>query len=215
MSAYDPLDCTTPQETGALLITRPLIDQGDTTHFIAAQNYYVLAQSYVAPTLNSTKTVLTVTAYCVGDTTPTPAEAGLVSYTRRWSTIPATNYEPSTYACTLPGIDTIRDPVPSTIPARVKSDYYMVGAGLTYTTFDAIPVVVPSVVVTSGAVGIPLFSGGFYLDGSTTPTASTYQTAIGTDVATPTSYSYVATTSELVRYAGNIWQRKTLYVKAR
>ncbi len=217
MSEYDPFDLTSPQANGPQVITYPLIDYGDTTHIVVTQEYFVLAEDYTPPTLNTSMTVNATTVYLVDDTTPQKADAGLVVYTRRWSSIPATHYEPTSFAATLPGLEDVRNSLPFAMNGRIKTEFFLVGSGLTYTTFDAIPIVQASTAYGSGgssAGQLPLFGGGFFLDTTTVPTAATYLTAVTTDAGTATSYTYKATASELTRYAGNIWMRKYTEVKA-
>ena len=86
-------------------ITYPFAKDGDTATKIVHQPLLQLADRYVPPTLggvfssglaNLSGSPVTIgDAYCIGDTEPQPAEAGLVSFTRMWANIPASRSVPT------------------------------------------------------------------------------------------------------------------------
>lgn len=210
---YDPLDTTSPQYDGPLLISYPLTEMRDPTHIEATQRYYVQAGEYDAPTLNSTLTVGATTCYLVGDSTPSLAETGIVSFERTWMSIPATTYQYSTYAAEFPGFsfgagNPARLGFTRTVPCQLEEEYFLVGPSQTYETAGDIPQVDPtSFRYSTDTVGrSPL---DIFLSSSTTPTASDYSDEIGE----PTWYLIVEP-SELSQVRGNLWKRTTKRVRA-
>jgi hypothetical protein len=215
------LNTATAEEHGPLVYEYPFDKLGDTSHFIASQVYRQIAGDYTPPTLDATRTLKSVTTYCVGDTTPQPIEAGLVEFTRRWSTIPATRDDFATVSYQFPGYqyntgDIFIDrggPRSLTVTARMELEYFLCATGQTYETPAEIPVIERQrFILTYGTQGdsdvdYVLFSAfaGF----ETAPTATAYQAMVAA------ADEIVAEDSQIERYAGNIWCRVTKYVAAR
>lgn len=207
MPAYDPLDATSPIADGPLVLSYPFAEVGDPDHILAEQRYYVIAADYEAPTISDTITVGAATLYCVGDVQQTDAEAGGVYYTRRWASVPSDRFDYQSFVATFPGIFEQRDSFNRSVTSQLEYEYFLCTTGQTYVTPDLIPIVLASSYEVAGD-DLPRPPDGFYLDASTTPTKSTYVTAVGT-----AAFSIVAEDSTLERYMGDIWQRTTRRVK--
>ena len=104
MPTYESHVTTSPVFDKPAYITYPFANQGDTATKIVHQPLLQLSDRYAPPTLggvfssglaNLSGSPVTIgNAYCVGDTEPQPAEAGLVSFTRMWANIPADRIVP-------------------------------------------------------------------------------------------------------------------------
>ena len=102
---YESHVTTSPVFDKPAHITYPFASQGDIVTKIVHQPLLQLADRYEPPTIggvfssglaNLSGSPVTIgSAYCVGDTEPQPAEAGLVSFTRMWANIPAPRLIPS------------------------------------------------------------------------------------------------------------------------
>lgn len=100
MPTYESHVTTSPVFDKPAKIIYPFAEIGDYTTKEVHQPLLQLADQYAPPTLDSAfstslanlsgSPVSIGSAYCIGDTQPQPAEAGLVSFTRKWSNIPAT-----------------------------------------------------------------------------------------------------------------------------
>ena len=113
---YESHVTTSPVFASPARITYPFADLGDTASKIVHQPLLQLSDRYAPPTLStafvgatdanlSGSPVTIGSAYCIGDTEPQPAEAGLISFTRMWANIPATNTEyPGSMAYSFPNL---------------------------------------------------------------------------------------------------------------
>jgi len=192
----------------------PFSANGDAVTLDVYQTFAVRPESYTPATLNdaySSSANLTShptgSIYCVGDTPPSPIDGGLVTFTRRWSKIPATRYDYETYVATFPGVLYQRNPFQKSVTSQIEFNYYMVGSGLTYATAADIPVVSPTSFRYSGDA-LDRDADDMFLTTTTTPSQSTWETAVST-----AAFSYVVEPSTLTRYAGNIWLRTTRRVR--
>jgi hypothetical protein len=103
--SYESEVTTSPVFDRPAKIVYPFSEDGDNSTKEVHQPLYQLADRYVPPTLGavfvpatdanfSGSPVSIGSAYCIGDYDLTEAESGLVSFTRKWSNIPATRTVP-------------------------------------------------------------------------------------------------------------------------
>ena len=220
MSTYDPLDTTDPAYDGPLIPDYPFQNTGDPAHVVATQPYYVQALSYAPADLDDTISAFGDTLQCVGDYDISKAEAGGVTFNRKWANVPEDITTPTSVAYTFPALLGQRASFTLTVPAITLDEYFLVGAGETYATFDAIPIIQETQATFTSGGPYPLSAGNFFLNNGGTgvdtsaPSATAYIALIATDAATPASYSIVVKASEVERYLGNIFRRRTLKCKA-
>jgi hypothetical protein len=104
--SYESHVTTSPVFDRPAKIVYPFADVGDNATKEVHQPLYQLADRYVPPTLGavfvpatdanfSGSPVSIGDAYCIGDYDLSEAESGLVSFTRKWSNIPAIRTEPN------------------------------------------------------------------------------------------------------------------------
>jgi len=104
--SYESHVTTSPVFDRPAKIVYPFADVGDNATKEVHQPLYQLADRYVPPTLGavfvpatdanfSGSPVSIGDAYCIGDYDLSGAESGLVSFTRKWSNIPAIRTEPN------------------------------------------------------------------------------------------------------------------------
>lgn len=227
MPTYESHTTSSAVFAAPAFITYPFGELEDTATKIVSQPLMQLADQYAPPTIGGTFSTglanlsgspITIgDAYCIGDSEPQLVEAGIVSFTRSWANIPATRYDYETQAFTFPSLFItfeIRPSVSKTSTVQISHEYYRVGAGLTYTSPDLIPLVSETMVTyLSGARAFilsdtQLNNGGGVMDLSS-PTYSTYNGWISAK-----TYNIVAECS-IERWKGNIWCRKTRRVLAK
>lgn len=220
MSTYDPLVTTDPAFDGPLIPDYPFQNLGDPDHVIGTQPYYVQAASYAPADLTYTLIAFGDTLQCVGDYDIVKADAGGVTFNRKWANVPANITTPTNTAYTFPAILNQRESFTLTVPAITLDEYFLVGAGATYATFDAIPVIQETQATFTSGGPYPLSAGNFFLnDGgagvdASTPSASAYIAIAVNDATSPEDYSIIVKASEVERYYGNIFRRRTLKCKA-
>jgi hypothetical protein len=106
MSSYESHVTTSPVFDRPAKIVYPFSEVGDNATKEVHQTLYQLADRYAPPTLgavfvgatdaNFSGSPVTIgSAYCIGDFDLNESEAGLVSFTRKWSNIPAIRTEPN------------------------------------------------------------------------------------------------------------------------
>ena len=225
--SYESESTTSPVYTGPAKLIYPFLSEGDAATKQVNQKYNVRAGSYAAPTLNEAynpsgtdlqhgnfmATAPTIgTAYLLYDTEPTEAETGLVEFTRKWSNIPATRYEYTTFAANFPGlayggVSERRYPFIKSVALQTTYEYYLTGTGGSYATPDLIPVVAATSFRYS-TDSVDRQASDIFLSGSTTPTAATWITDVGT-----AAFTYVVEPSTVERYMGNIYVRVTKKVR--
>lgn len=192
------------------------------THFTVEEKYLVKAGNY-SRLENNTPNSVFPTAYLVDENIDREEGDG-IWFTRLYSTIPSSWSAPQTFAGNYPGLYVYRAPFVESAPGLEQHDYFMVGAGTPYATEKDIPFIGVDRLTYSDGVftnSVPLLSGGeYYLnDGGgvlfpTTPSRATYIGWIADDLAID-SFTLVAEASKPQRYKANIWDRVTLYVKAK
>lgn len=214
---YESEDTTALVQAGPARFWYPFIDRGDVVTKIVEQEYYVQAHKYVVPAIGTaysanglfTSPAPTIgNAYFIGDSEPVNESAGLIRFARRWANVPASRNEYSSYAATFPGIANERGSFTLTVTAQITYDYFRVGAGLTYTTPQEIPIISATAFL-EDAWGSPSTADGFFINNNivnpSTPSLTAWLAAAGT-------YYYKPEASKLERWQGNIWVRTSLAV---
>jgi len=224
---YSPLfPLTVAQPNGPIRPSYPFFDKfGDVAHVVFTQEMVTLFPSYAPLALNSTATIQGVSVYMVGDTDPDDIEAGVSSFDRSYANVPSSHFDYESIAITYPGYFAstvnlrIRQPYTQTVMAQIQYEYFLTGAGQTYTTAAAIPMVDETRVTDTNGLNVAILSGVDVNNGdgdftfATTPSYADYLDLV-TDDTTPATYSIVES-CKIVQYLGNIWCRETRRVKAR
>lgn len=152
---------------------------------------------------------------------------GVVRWTRTYAKKPSSHTEFETYGYNYIGFygafginttsATGRQRFSFVARSKVVYDYYLIAAtGGDYTAVTDIPIIdatlylvqAGSVLYTDYLADSPPFAT------ATSPDRTTYEGWMTTDAGTASSFSIVAETSQLTRWMGNIWQRRTRYIKA-
>jgi hypothetical protein len=209
---------TTATQIGAYRDEEPLLPDYNGV-LVRRADFMQLWSSFVALDLN---TVLADdTRFKLVDESPhEDVGGGHVKWTRTWARIPNTHYKPGgVYYYSFPGLDLVRD-VTAQMPvwAKIKREFYLVGPGGTYATFEALVAAKlvraqqyyltnkgPSAIL-SGDSGSAL---DYVLRPSTTPTDSDWATFIANNDV------IVAEDSKIDRWMGNIFFVNTIYIPAR
>jgi hypothetical protein len=182
------------------------IGPGEPTALFITAKFWQLRANYSRPSVNSALGYNSQTAFFDDDTGFTDLTGGVMEWTRRWATVPASWNDYESFSTQFPGIDSLtiaaRDPFARTITSKLMWDYFLVGSGGIYGAPDEIPRI---------ANNMPEFN---YVTDDTTPTATVYSGYRTADAAAATSYSLIAEDSILQRHAGNIWGRVSRRVKA-
>lgn len=193
----------------------------DQTHFTVTEHRFIKAGFY-SPTPLNTRNARYATAFLVKET-PVEEQADGVWYEQVYATIPAIFRDYQTYTGTFPAWLNQRSEFVEATRAVAVHEYFMIGAGTEYPTVDAIPFIPQTRVsfATIFSTPVPILMGGFYLNNggpfvnTSSPPLAHYQALVELDAADTTNYSIVAEASKPVHYIGNIWDRVTLFVKAR
>ncbi len=213
-TVYDG-DFTAEAATGTPELSRDFPLLLDATSF--TQPMMVLAASYAALADNAQTSYRSATWYYAGDGGFTDEGAGVISFNREWVRVPSSFSEYERGAYTFPALEDQRMENSMVAMTKIDTSFYLVGASpATYATSAEIPQIADTRITNSGGtVSFNILAGGFYipLTGSS-PTLATYTGWMATDLATATSYSIVAEASSIFNYKGNVWGRKTRYVKA-
>jgi hypothetical protein len=215
---YETENTSTPRFLGPGLIRYPFSSEGDLTTLEIVQQFIVRAESYAPLALNtaySSSANLAAhpvgTFFHLGDTDPAEVDAGIVSFTRTWGNVPATRFDYETFAATFPGIaytgPSNRFPFQRTVTSQLQKEYFQVGAGLTYTTPAAIPVV-PATEFLYPTELTPRDPSDFFLAATTSPTSAAWVASISA-----AAFTYAVEASTLERYKGNIYVRITRLVR--
>jgi hypothetical protein len=212
-----------------------------TTQCVLRQKFQQFKNQFSALALNTAHPDY-ATFYLVAEGELFDLGGGVVEWERTYAAVPASYDEFESFAYSFIGfmgtvmnysgfgggvfnamVVTGRVPQAFVLNSRVHHDYFMVGAGLTYTTAGAIPSVLATryyaPVLYGGTPEICLYLWDtFGAIAATNPSRTTYNGWV-TDA---TSNQWAATTGQLVaedsrltRWWGNIWLRETRYVLAR
>ena len=182
----------------------------DLTAFIEEQRYIIAKSSFARLALNTAHPSI-ASCYLVAETDPQNIGGGLVEWTRRYATIPATRNEYETYAYTFveiiraTGGDGTRGPFTKRVVSRVEYAYYMVGAGGSYATVGDIPLVDgfrPQQDIWGSPIDVE------FLSQTTDPTSDAYLALVAAET------EIAVEDSEVRAWMGNIYERVTRYVVA-
>ena len=215
-------------------ITLPI--ERDITAKIVEQDFMVAYGSYTPLALDTAHPTVT-TAYLVKEAGHTQIGNGIIQFTRVYATIPANRDDYDTFTYTFPGLYSTgdgnppynqywesvtgegRDPFPDTVTSRVKNEYFLCATGQTYTTPSAIPVIQGQEFALDSNANARMYyllpEGEFV--GDSTPTREAWETlaAGGTGLGSGAAAGeFIPEDSKLENYMGNIWVRKTRYIKA-
>lgn len=198
---------------------------GDTTAQIIEQDFMILGSSFSPLALNTPHATVT-SAYLVEEAPSFDVGGGILQWTRRYATVPATRSDYESFSYRFPGYlgsltppysqyygdDPIgRDPTVLVVPSRLEYKYALCATGETYTT-PALFYAAQGVPAQQWAVNTnPDARVDYLFDGSPSesdPTLTAYQAlvAAGTEI--------VAEDSKINRYLGNIYEIVTRYVVA-
>ncbi len=189
---------------------------GDAAHILLTAPLVQLSASYAPLAINTTATVNGASVFVVGDSQPSEIGADVVAFDRQYANVPATHYDYETASLTFPGFFNSRNPYTQTETVQIERVYYQVGAGLTYTTVDALPLIAESRVTNTAGLNVSIFSGGYlYLNnggGILSPTTPSLATYIA--LAAANTYSLVLD-SKPEWYIGGLWAVVTRRAQAR
>jgi hypothetical protein len=175
------------------------------THYLISASFNIKRSAYSRPAYNTTAGTLAAgtfsSHYFVND--EIESEVGeMMRFRRTWTNLPATWSDGGTISFQFPGIVGEREAWTKAAAARIEHVYYRLD-GTTYTSPADIPIVgqfAPYLTAFGAWAVVP------YVDTTTTPTAVNYKAGIGsTEVA--------AEPSALELYIGNIYVRRTPYIK--
>jgi hypothetical protein len=160
-------------------------------------------------------------AYHVGESGHDSLGGGMLSWSRRYATKPATRFEYPRAAVTYPGWYLEREPSSENTTVQVTYEYYLIGPEgfCDYANEDEIPLIPESRMTDTAGADVALLSGILLNDGGgvlfdTTPTLADYKDLVADDLAATGLYSLVLDCN-LEPYAGNIIARVTRRVKAK
>lgn len=183
----------------------------DLTAFIEEQDYMILKANFSRLALSTAHPSIP-TAFLVQETDLQNLGAGLVQWTRRYATVPATRNEYESFAATFPAIfdavgsDSYRTlPLSLKVVARVEFRYFHVGTDPLYPTVADIPLIERFSPVFSVSIDAEVD----FVNPGTVPTVTDYLAMVedGDEIAVEDS--------ELRPWMGNIYERVTRYVTAR
>lgn len=225
---------------------------GDNTNYVLEEDYVISLASYASVALNTAHPVYG-TYFLVNESVQTPTGVlDVVKWTRTYAQVPATRSEPSSVSYNFIGYDgyvtasagTITTNVQGrkrfmrSVTSRIQYDYFMVGAGLTYTTFQAIPTIPMQLyymrqgnIAAGGGSGVwtatyTLGSPDDIAQGNPVDKlvdiSGPYETSIVPCVPSRTQYMAMITAkaeivqsdSKLSRWKGDIYVRETTYIIA-
>ena len=180
-------------------IVYPFRELGDTSGYVVERDFVQAQSSYSGPMALDTADGTFTSAYLIEETSPTPIDAGLVQFTRRFATVPSsfTSYifETYTFPGYYPNYDTgggsFRDPLPKVVPISVANSF----------TKSATPPT--GVTIPSQKFDVTRFGSYVdYVDGSSSPTVSSYLADVSA------SNDLVVRDPQVVRAygVGNIWR---------
>jgi hypothetical protein len=214
---------TTATLNGAYRQSFPIA--GDVTAKVIEQDFQIAYGSFSALALNTAHATVT-TAYLVEETPLSDLGGGIVQWTRRYATKPATRSEYETFSYRFPGYlgtgnppynqyygaDPVgRDPQVLTVPSRIEYVYARIfSSGGDYTTVAAFFAASGQAAQVYSVSSNAEARVDYLFDGSptSTPTLTAYKALVtaGTEI--------VAEDSKLTRYMGNIYEISTRYVVA-
>jgi hypothetical protein len=222
--AYESGDFSQPAAVSLPEFTAPFA--GVNVDYVLTQDFMVNLNNFASLDLNTPHPDFS-DFVLVAEGERKDVTGGKVQWTRTYAKVPATYSEPggniSYHFIGLEGVIgaigvtsvTGRERFSKNVPVKIARDFFLVGVGQTYTTFEAIPVIS----ATRYYYGATPYLDIDYLADSppfaqaSNPSRTQYQAMITAD-ASPNSFSIVAEDSVLTRWLGNIYIRETRYIKA-
>ena len=217
---------TTAARCGIPALSCPIA--GVTTEYVLKEPWMQLLTDYstFAPlSINSAHPEYTG-FYLVEETPRVDQGGGFVRWERVYAKIPSQHIEYESYAYSFIGyygvwginvtVTTGRDRKTRVVPCKVVYDYFLCnGSGGTPTPGDISITQETKYYASAGsAIEVDYLADSPPFASATSPSRTTYQGYISADDATASSFSIVAEASQISRWMGNIWQRRTKYVKA-
>lgn len=220
-------DLTTAQTMGGARKSFPF--EGDVSSFIVEQDYMVLLTSY-SPLALSTAHGTYTDAYLVRESALENIGAGVVKFTRTYAQVPASRDEWGTFAFQFPGLlgtltppyafqywtvsDDGRDPFLDASISRIRHEYFLTATPGTITILEGLEFNIVSNPSSRNAYLLP--TGVYWSDTSPTKEAWLALVAGGAGIGTGANAGeFIAEDSSVERWMGNIYVRKTRYVKAK
>lgn len=182
----------------------------DLTAFIEEQRYIQTKADFARLALSTAHPTI-ATAFLVQETDLQNVGAGLVEWTRRYATVPATRNEYESYLYTFveivraTGGDGTRGPFTRKVNSRVEFAYFHVGS-VAYPTVGDIPIVAgfqPMQDIWGSPVEVE------FLSQTTDPTSDDYLDLVDAET------EIAVEDSDIHPWMGNIYERITRYVVAR
>ena len=208
----------------------------DTSAQIIEQDFIVAYGSYAHQALNTPHATVT-DAYLVREGSHQDLDGGLIKFTRVYATVPAARDDYETFTYKFPGLYSTgdgnppynqyweavtgegRDPFPDTVTSRVRNEYFLCATGETYETPDEIPILKGQEFALDSNANARMYyllpAGEFV--GDSTPTREAWLTLVGGGTGLGTGANageFIPEDSKIEPYMGNIWVRKTRYIKA-
>ena len=219
---------TTATIQGAARISFPI--EGDITAKLIEQDFMIAFSSFAALALGTAHPTIGST-YLVSESPLQDMGGGIALWTRNYATVPAARDEFETFNYKFPGLlsdsgtnppynqywvasDDGRDPTTKTVISRLRHDY-------TYTTTPAASITILTAQVftldsnTNAVIDYLLPAGDYWSDSNPTKEEWVALVAGGSGIGSGAAAGeFIAEDSSIERYMGNIWVRKTRYVKA-
>lgn len=223
---------TTASATGAARKTFPF--DGDNASFIVEQDYVIAVGSYTPLALNTAHGTYT-DAYLVRESPQEDIDGGLVKWTRTYAQVPANRDDYESYSFQFPGLlgtglppynqywialDDGRDPFTQVAVCRVRSEYFLCATGETYETPSDIPILTGIKFTlesnTDARIDYLLADAtGYWSDSDPSKEEWIALAAGGTGIGTGSNAGeFIPEDSTVERWMGNIYCRKTRYLKA-
>jgi hypothetical protein len=153
---------------------------------------------------------------------------GVVEWERIYAKVPTSYDEPAgnfiyqfpgfiyNDAEAIEGINPRPDAFSKTVPLQLEHDFFLVGPGETYETWQEIPRIAATKYHIAGHEDwvTTVVGDSPPLATATSPSRAEYEALIAADEATDDSFSIVVEESKVERWMGNIYRRDTLRVKA-
>lgn len=207
---------------------------GDNISCIVEQEF-MMAFSSFAPIALNTPHATFATAYLVAESPLQDLGGGIARWTRTYAQVPSARDEPEDYSTYFPGLlgtltppynqywiesDSGRDPRVEPAQSRLHYEYFLCGTGLTYETWEEIPIIPAQVFTLVGndqaKIDYLLPEGVYWSDSVPSKEEWVALVAGGGGMGEGANAGeFIAEKSRIERYLGNIWCRITRYVKAK
>jgi hypothetical protein len=220
-------DFTTATAVGAARKSFPIEGRNDS---VVIEQDFMQALSSFAPLALNTPHPDVPTAYLVAETPLQDLGSGIVRWTRVYAQVPATYTEPGgSYAYNYIGFVgnvisqggevtlsvTGRERKVENSSVQITREFFLVGAGQTYTQWQSIPVISGQRYYGASGMDTDYLTDSPPFVTATNPTRTDYLALVTADAASPSSFSLVVEDSTVTRWMGNIYMRETRRIKAK